>query len=67
MKKRNEGYTLVYVLVVMVVLCLLISAVLSASMHSLYFQKQAVQSMTDKYAVQGQIEKIAEFFTIQLP
>ena len=59
MKKRNEGYTLVYVLVVMVVLCLLISAVLSASMHSLYFQKQAVQSMTDKYAVQGQIEKIA--------
>ena len=58
MKKRNEGYTLVYVLVVLVVLCLVASAVLSSAIRNLQFQKKAAASMADKYTVQGDIARI---------
>ena len=58
MKKHNEGYTLVYVLVVLAVLCLVASAVLSSAIRNLQFQKKAAASMADKYTVQGEIDRI---------
>lgn len=57
MKKRNEGYTLPLVLVVMIVLCLVAVGVMSVSLHNLQAQKASVSRMQDKYAAQGELEK----------
>ena len=58
MKKHNDGYTLVLVLVVLVTLSLLATAVLSAGMRNLESQQSSVEYMQDKYAAQGQIEQL---------
>lgn len=58
MKKRDEGYALPFVLVVMVVLCLVAVSVMSFALRNLKSQQVSVQRMQDQYAAQGEIEKI---------
>lgn len=56
MKKHNEGYTLVLVMVVLIVLCLLVSYVLTFSLHNLRTQQTAALRVQDQYAAAGEIE-----------
>lgn len=58
MKKQNEGYVLPFVLVVTVVLCLVAVAVLSSALDNFTAQQDSIARMQDKYAAQGEIEKI---------
>ena len=72
MKKHNEGYSLVLVLVVLVLMSLVASFILSVSLKNLQSQTAAVSRMEDKYTAAGEIEKIvaqleagAEVFPIE--
>jgi type II secretory pathway component PulJ len=56
MKKRNEGYTLVLVMIVLVILCLLSTYILSFSLKNISTQKAAVLRTQDQYAAMGEIE-----------
>ncbi|MBQ9844422.1 MAG: hypothetical protein IJO31_09745 [Oscillospiraceae bacterium] len=56
MKKHNEGYTLVLVMVVLIVLCLLVSYVLTFSLNNLKTQQTAALRVQDQYAAAGEIE-----------
>lgn len=58
MKKRNEGYALPFVLVVMVVLCAVAVAILSASLKNLQSQQAVTEKMQAQYEAQGAIEKV---------
>lgn len=58
MKKHNEGYSLVLVLVVLTLMSLVASFILSVSLKNLQSQTAAVNRMTDQYAAAGEIEKI---------
>lgn len=58
MRKHNEGYALVLVLVTMVVLSLVSLALMSVGLRNLKSQKAVGERMVDKYAAQGQIEII---------
>ena len=58
MKKHNEGYSLVLVLVVLVLMSLVASFILSVSLKNLQSQTAAVSRMEDKYTAAGEIEKI---------
>ena len=57
MKKRNEGYTLVLVLVVLVILCLMASYLLTFSLRNLHTQKAAALREQHRYAAVGEIEE----------
>ena len=59
MKKHNEGYVLIMVLVALVVLSLVCSLVLSGAVRNLHLQKVAAQRMSDKYAARGELERIS--------
>lgn len=56
MKKHNEGYTLVLVMIVLVILCLLSTYILSFSLKNISTQKAAVLRTQDQYAAMGEIE-----------
>lgn len=58
MRKHNEGYALVLVLVTMVVLSLVSVALMSVGLRNLKSQQAVGERMVDKYAAQGQIEII---------
>lgn len=58
MRKHNEGYALVLVLVVLVVMCLLSATILASAQRNLTSQMSAVKHMRDKYLAQGKIEQI---------
>lgn len=59
MKKRNEeGYVLVYVMVVVFVLCAIALALMSGTLHTLQTQEAMVQRMKDKYEAMGEIERV---------
>ena len=58
MKKHNEGYTLVLVMLVLVVLCLLAGFILTTALRNLEAQQSAAQQIQDRYAAQGELEKI---------
>lgn len=57
MKKHNEGYALVLVLVVITVLCLVAMAMMAASLKNLQNQQSSIARMEAKYEAQGEIEK----------
>jgi len=57
MKKHDEGYALVLVLVVMVVLCLVATSVLTIALNNLKKQEDSVARMKAKYEAQGKIEE----------
>lgn len=58
MKKHNEGYALVLVLVVITVLSLVAMAMTAASLRNLQNQQKSIERMESKYAAQGEIEKV---------
>ena len=58
MKKHNEGYSLVLVLVVLTLMSLVASFILSVSLKNLQSQTAAVNRMEQEYAAAGEIEKI---------
>ena len=58
MFKRNEGYALSYVLVVLLVLCIIAISVMSAPLRNLQMQQASIARMQDKYAAQGMIEQV---------
>lgn len=60
MKKHDEGYALVLVLVVMIVLSLVAATVLTFSLRNLQNQQKSIQRMEDKYAAQGIIESCVQ-------
>ena len=57
MKKHDEGYALVLVLVVMVVLCLVATSVLAIALNNLKKQEASVARMQAKYEAQAKIEE----------
>lgn len=58
MKKHDEGYALVLVLVVITVLCLVAMAMMAASLKNLTNQQSSIERMQAKYQAQGEIEKV---------
>lgn len=58
MKKHNEGYTLVLVMVVILVLLTFSLAITSFSLHNLKNQMASADRLAAKYAAQGEVEKI---------
>lgn len=58
MKKHNEGYALVLVLVVITVLCLVAMVMMAASLKNLQNQQSSIARMEAKYEAQGEIEKV---------
>ncbi len=58
MKKHDEGYALVLVLVVITVLCLVAMAMMAASLKNLNNQADSVKRMQEKYAAAGMIEQM---------
>ena len=57
MRKHNEGYTLVLVMVVLTVLSVLATVILTAADRNLEVHKNGVAYMQAKYQAQGEIEK----------
>ena len=58
-KHRNEeGYVLVYVMVVVFVLCSIALALMSGTLRTLQAQEAMVQRMQDKYEAMGEIERV---------
>ena len=58
MRKHNEGYALVLVLVVLIVLGLLSAVILTGAQRNLEVHRSGVETMQDKYQAMGEIEKI---------
>ena len=66
MKKHNEGYALVLVLVVITVLCLVAMAMMAASLKNLQNQQSSIARMEAKYEAQGEIEKVVAKLSTKL-
>ena len=58
MRKHNEGYALVLVLVVLIVLGLLSAVILTGAQRNLEVHRSGVETMQNKYQAMGEIEKI---------
>ena len=58
MMKRNDGYALAYVLVVLLVLAAIAFAVMTLSLKALERQQASLEHMKDKYAAQGYVEQV---------
>lgn len=65
MRKHNEGYTLVLVMVVLAVLSVLATVILTAAERNLEAHKHGVQYMQNKYQAQGEIEKVVSTMEIE--
>ena len=63
MRKNNDGYVLPFVLVVMIVLCIISTSLMTAALMNLRIQQRFTEQMKDKYAAQGEIEKIVAILT----
>ena len=57
MKKHDDGYVLVLVMVVLLVICIVATSMMTIAMKGLKEQKQSVAQMQDRYAAEGEIEK----------
>lgn len=57
MKKHDEGYVMILVLVVMIVMGLVTASILTFSLRNLQNQQLSIERMADKYAAQGKIEE----------
>lgn len=58
MRKRDEGYVLPYVMVIMLVLAIVASSIMAISLKSLKAQQSSIQRMQDQYTAAGEIEKV---------
>lgn len=66
MKKRNGGYALPYVLVVMTILSLVSVSIMSNVLTGLQTQKRSTERMQNRYAAEGEIEKVfAQLHTLK--
>ena len=59
MKRRDEGYILIYVLVVVVVLCAIVTGVCTVALRNLQTQERSIQRTRALYEAEGAIEKLA--------
>ena len=70
MKKHNDGYALLLVLVVMIVLTTIVTSVLSLSLQNMKAQQRSIENMQDKYSAQGAVEQVVAMiedgFTFEL-
>lgn len=57
MKKHSEGYVLVYVLIVVVILSLLALGVCSIALRNLQSQQASVEQMQERYEAEGSMER----------
>ena len=57
MRKHNEGYALVLVLVVLIVVCLVATGLMTYSLSNLENQRRAVALMEEEYEAAGKIER----------
>lgn len=58
MFKRNDGYALSYVLVVLMVLAIISTAVMAPPLRNLQMQQASIERMKDKYIAQGMVEQV---------
>ena len=58
MKKHDDGYVLPFVLMVMIVLCIMSTSLMTAALRNLKNQQKFTEQMVEKYAAEGEIEKI---------
>jgi len=58
MFKRNDGYALSYVLVVLMVLAIIATAVMAPPLRNLQLQQASIERMQDKYIAQGMVEQV---------
>lgn len=58
LRKEKGGYALLYVLVIVMVLVAISMMICTVALRNLQSQQAAVERMADKYAAQGEIEKI---------
>lgn len=56
MKKHDEGYALVFVLVVMVVLSLVATTLMTGALKNLQAQNASIERMEAKYVAEGMVE-----------
>ncbi len=62
MRRRQDGYVLVYVMVVILFLCVAAAAVCTVSLRNLKSQQASLAQMQSRYEAEGKIEQ----FTAQL-
>lgn len=55
--KKNDGYALPFVLVVMVIICLVGISIMSSSLNNLQNQQASIERMQAQYEAEGIIEK----------
>ena len=61
MKKHDEGYALLLVVVTLLVLAIMSAALMSMGVRNLKNQKASLEQMVDKYDAQGEMEiKVAK-------
>lgn len=58
MKKRDEGYVLAFVLIVIAVICLVAVSMMNVSLRNIQAQKASIERMEEKYSAQGEAEKV---------
>ena len=58
MRKNDDGYVLPFVLVVMIVLTIISTSLMTAALRNLQSQQKFTERMVDKYAAEGEIEKV---------
>lgn len=66
MKKHDEGYALALVLVVLTVICIVALSMMSVSLRNVTRQQVNLKHMEEKYAAQGEIEKVVARLEMQL-
>ena len=68
LRKDTGGYALLYVMVIVFVLCAISMTICTVALRNLQSQEASVKRMEEKYAAQGEIEKIkAQLGTEILP
>lgn len=65
MKKHDEGYALVFVLIVMVVLSIVATTLMTGAMKNLQAQNTSLSQMQAKYKAQGEIEKAVQLICME--
>ena len=65
MKKNNEGYVMIYVLVVMVLLALVATGVLGVSLNNYKAQQAVGQQMQELYTAEGAAEQAVAEIGVQ--
>ena len=58
MKKHDEGYVMLLVVVVLLVLGIMSAALMSMTVTNLKNQRNSINRMQEKYAAQGELEKL---------